>query len=536
MAPAAQRAPAPPALAIALGAAAAALWRMPSTASGDAQGPAVDALADPALAADNECQGAPPPRVPAMAGPGRGGDGEGPAAPRALADCALSALQVRGHRAGPSRASAGTAEAAVAPAWQGSCREYGCAAGYVAGQACQCNAVCLAFGNCCPDFWMRCFSMPQRGNCKEYGCVGYNPSQSCQCNVNCRAHGNCCPDYSSRCTPLHHRFAPVTTHPGTVGRRLHGHPIPGKHYPERDGFTLVLVEEFDQPLDLDRDPIWTWSDGGLPGQGQVRFLKDAISFKQGRMRISVDRYRGQPVQSCSMAEKGHIGHMPLASGELRTRYNLFRYGYYEVSMRAPEVQLGNPYIEGNFISSFFVFRDSKFDHWREIDVEILANAPGYLQTNILYANHVGSWRKDIEFAKPYYTQTLNLRRGFHTVGFEWLPHRIRWYIDGNLIREHRGEKLPIPELSAKIMMNLWVFENRPLMFGGNRVQNNWYPMHSEYDWFRFYKWDGDTQYPCPSMDGSCLSVKDKQLSSNNPCDGIRQVGTVNGVAPCKAKC
>merc|ERR1712156_936345 len=59
--------------------------------------------------------------------------------------------------------------------------------------------------------------------------------------------------------------------------------------------------------------------------------------------------------------------------------------------------------------------------------------------------------------------------------------------------------------------------------GGNR-----YPMYSEYDWFRFYRWDGDHDYPCPSYGTSCLTPDDTYLSSNIPCDGIRQKVTVYG--------
>ena len=70
---------------------------------------------------------------------------------------------------------------------------------------------------------------------------------------------------------------------GTGGKPLppgvQGHPDPPSSYPEYPGFTLALVEEFDQPLDLDRDPIWTWSDGGLP-EGGVRFFKDAITLRR----------------------------------------------------------------------------------------------------------------------------------------------------------------------------------------------------------------------------------------------------------------
>lgn len=104
-------------------------------------------------------------------------------------------------------------------------------------------------------------------------------------------------------------------------------------YPTRDGFTLALVEEFDAPLDLDKDPIWTWSDGGL-SEGAVRFVKDAISFDGGMMKLTVskssvagsDSY-AEPVAN---APKGFVPLKPLRSGEVRTRFNNFRYGRYEV--------------------------------------------------------------------------------------------------------------------------------------------------------------------------------------------------------------
>jgi len=95
--------------------------------------------------------------------------------------------------------------------------------------------------------------------------------------------------------------------------------------------------------------------------------------------------------------------------------------------------------------------------------------------------------------------------------------------------------LPIPELPGKIIMNLWEFDKRAL-FGGKEIWNDRLPMRSEYDWFRFYKWDGDEQYPCAGMGDDCLTEDDKYLSGNNPCDGIPQLGTVFGDAPCTAVC
>ena len=70
-----------------------------------------------------------------------------------------------------------------------------------------------------------------------------------------------------------------------------GHPDPSKTYPSYPGFTLALVEEFDSPLDLDSDPIWTWSDGGL-FEGDVRFVKQQIRFEDGKMKITATQNPG----------------------------------------------------------------------------------------------------------------------------------------------------------------------------------------------------------------------------------------------------
>merc|ERR1740121_1790329 len=96
-----------------------------------------------------------------------------------------------------------------------------------------------------------------------------------------------------------------------------GHPRHDVIYPVRENFTLWLVEEFEQPLDLDTDPIWTWSDGGL-SEGQVRFVKDAITFEGGKMILEVNRGEPSP-QSCSRAEVGMVDSKTLTSGEMRTR-------------------------------------------------------------------------------------------------------------------------------------------------------------------------------------------------------------------------
>jgi len=48
----------------------------------------------------------------------------------------------------------------------------------------------------CDDFDCNCAG---EGSCAEYGCVEYTPANSCQCNDLCVEFGNCCDDYEELC-------------------------------------------------------------------------------------------------------------------------------------------------------------------------------------------------------------------------------------------------------------------------------------------------------------------------------------------------
>lgn len=268
-------------------------------------------------------------------------------------------------------------------------------------------------------------------------------------------------------------------------------------------------------------------------EGQVRFVKEQIKFEGGKMKIVADHNRGIKTQSCSMAEAGHVDPKPLVSGEFRSRSNIFRYGRYEVRLKAPAIH-GDPAVNGNFVSTMFIFRDGKFRHWREIDIEITGNSPGSVTTNLLNADHTKEWRQGIQSEEDHHLGG-NARSEFHTYAFEWLPNRVSWFVNGRKIREVHSGHHKIPTLSAKFIMNLWIFGPKA-NFGGKHINNNQYPMVAEYDWIRFYKWDGDQHYPCAGMTDGCLSSDDQYLSANNPCDGKAQVGTIDGAAVCQASC
>jgi len=447
--------------------------------------------------------------------------------------------------------------------WHGSCQAYGCHHKYHRGWRCQCNPSCKFHGNCCHDYSSKCeiqsvektdreaddqdhVAYSVTGSCKQYGCqVSYNRYLECQCTHECKWYQNCCSDYDSQC---HEKQAAEQSLPdgsaqgpspavpvgvqgaGKVANtEVLGHPII-QDYPEHDGFTLFLVEEFDEPIDLDNDPIWTWSDGGL-AEGQTRFVKEQLKFEDGKMKIMVEKNPGVEVQPCSRAMSSELWTMPLISGELRTRHNWFRYGRYEARIKAPSIHEDNPWIDGNYISTMFLYRDANFHHWREIDFEITGDTPHSVTTNMLYADYTLDWSPKIQHS-VHHAIRGNTRNDFHTYAFEWLPDRVTWYIDGKKIRELKQGRTPIPNMSGKIMMNLWIFGEHAY-FGGRQMHNNQYPLHSEYDWIRFYKWKGDKEYPCDGLSTDCLKHEDTFLSGNNPCDGQNQTGYKQGKLVCQ---
>jgi beta-glucanase (GH16 family) len=307
-------------------------------------------------------------------------------------------------------------------------------------------------------------------------------------------------------------------------RGIYGHPDPAVDYPAYDGFTPYLVEEFNEPIDLNTDPFWTWGDGAL-FEGMTRMTEDHIAFSGGNMTLTVSEEEQLGGYSFSAADM--VATKPLASGELRTLYNDFRYGRYEVHMKAPPTG-------SNYIFTMFAYRAPAYLLWREIDIEVQASPQNTFITNLITAAPgTRLWSGAIEdstISYPYGGGGSAIPAGFdakaeyHTYAFEWLPDSIKWYVDGVLIRTKQDgigkNNLPVPKESAKIVMNLWVFSGAAL--GGGDPANNVYPISGSYDWFRFYRWNGETTYPCNGTAG-CPSAADLELAKNNSKDGLPDI-------------
>jgi beta-glucanase (GH16 family) len=322
-----------------------------------------------------------------------------------------------------------------------------------------------------------------------------------------------------------------------------GHCSAGVTYPTYTGFTLNLVEDFPAAVDLDKDPIFTWSDGS-PESGQVRFREQEITFANGTMVITAESTCPSPQAACIpsstsyaepayMSNSGTVAAMNVWSGEFRTKYNNYRYGRYEVRYQAPSptpAYASNPGAnasDGNFLSTMFIFRTPKWLTWNEIDLELHPDIPTSVAYNVVNATNQQHYPNNNNAAGNTKPITGYADNQMHTYAFEWLPTGITWYLDGNVLPVQTGANFPgyqtngqytgktsdpVPTLSAKIMMNLWIFGSSAA-FGD--PSKNQYPFHATYDYFHFYKWDQETTYPC-SPTPSCLPAADVKDSQNNP--------------------
>jgi len=307
---------------------------------------------------------------------------------------------------------------------------------------------------------------------------------------------------------------------GACPANVAGHCDANAAYPPYPGFTLQMAEDFCTPLDLDKDPIWTWSDGA-PADGDTWFRKEQIGFADGKMTITAIPM-AIPAGYTSFSESdynsptGKPTGRHFVSGELRTKYNNYRYGRYEVRYKAP-VANADP-TKGGFLSTMFAFRTPKWQTWNEVDLELepmdgTTSIIHKVAGNVVYFKNTGAGVPGYPGGAAFGPLTPDLPTyvitDTHTYAIEWTAAKITWYLDGKNVHEYAGATTKIPNLSSKIMMNLWVFAGTH--FGDPTA--NMYPLKSEYEWFHFYKQDAET-YPCTATPG-CLQAVDTAFAKNN---------------------
>ena len=165
---------------------------------------------------------------------------------------------------------------------------------------------------------------------------------------------------------------------------------------------------------------------------------------------------------------------PYRGAEYRT-INEFLYGRFEVKMKTA--------VGSGIVSSFFTIDDywangqSSTSNWREIDFEALGNLTNAVQTNIITAYETHHEEIINTLFYPY--------ESFHVYAFEWTPVSIKFFIDGELVRQDYNDYVSTHNTGQKIMMNIWqpIWENWVGEFDESIL-----PVYAYYDWVKYYSY------------------------------------------------
>lgn len=122
-----------------------------------------------------------------------------------------------------------------------------------------------------------------------------------------------------------------------------------------------------------------------------------------------------------------------------------KYGRWEIRMQAAATP--------GSVSSFFTYFDSSYISgmpWREIDIEVLGNAPEGFQSNVILASGSNAY-------KDFHDLPQTVNTGFHTYTLDWTPDSVVWRVDGALIRKETRATVvaKLQEKEQSYRMNLW---------------------------------------------------------------------------------
>jgi beta-glucanase (GH16 family) len=260
---------------------------------------------------------------------------------------------------------------------------------------------------------------------------------------------------------------------------------------EYAGLTLLIDDRFDEFNSVQ----WIKSSHTFNVQG-CYLEQQGVQFSEGIMSLVVD---------ASDNAKGYY------CGEIRS-VDRYGYGRIEARIKSPKTEVASGYISSLFT---YVFRPDGIHNddtsapirWRELDIEMEGSRPEKFQANYIYGDGEWEWWKTRSWGA--YEDKINIGpiSDWKVYALEWTPEYIKWFVDGQLMKTllpedliagtHHGiDSIPhtidaqIPEYAMGLYMNFWI-PNDDVQdgFGGNKVDNI-YPMHTEYDWFRYYSLDG----------------------------------------------
>lgn len=214
------------------------------------------------------------------------------------------------------------------------------------------------------------------------------------------------------------------------------------------------ARSFFEPFDGLDGRRWYISDGWVNGSHQgCTWSRAAVDIKKGILRLSV-LPRANRLRS-------------LVCGEVQALGGAYGYGTYEVRMRAASGSGLN--------SAIFTYSGPPNTPIHdEIDFEFL----GKYQQKVMLNYYVSGFGENVKLQNLQESAFID----FHHYAFVWQPDKVRWYVDGKLIRI--ADQSPLPSTPGKLYLSLW---------SGSSVADGWMgrldetavPATAEYDWVAY---------------------------------------------------
>lgn len=176
----------------------------------------------------------------------------------------------------------------------------------------------------------------------------------------------------------------------------------------------------------------------------------------GVIKLNASWIQDTPIQCGSYAlppnKNCDYNHQSLfyKSGMIETPpWRKFKYGYFEIRCKFP-------YHPGSF-PAFWLWGAETGQYYEEIDIaeyaynnEIGAGTPNIYSTGFLYNKH-GSSNPHVGFRQLIDEPSNNNITQWHTYGCEWLPGRIIWYLDGEVVNDYCDfDSIPGHPLTIKV--------------------------------------------------------------------------------------
>lgn len=186
-----------------------------------------------------------------------------------------------------------------------------------------------------------------------------------------------------------------------------------------DAMTTSFFEPFDK-LDERR---WYVSDGWVIADWHgCTWSRQAARVSGGMLRLQLFKASNK--------------YREYKCGEVKTKARL-GYGWYEARIRTAAGSGLN--------TAMFTYSGPPLTKVHdEVDFEFLGKSPTKVQLNYYIAAKGGrETLPDLGF---------DASKGFHIYAFEWTPDRIRWFVDGRLVRTATGA---LPQVSGQFFVSLW---------------------------------------------------------------------------------